>query len=76
MNMAVNEKIIDILSDDLGPAARPFFAIQCKRVSKDPVEITLNDLDEIATQMYDGIKPVLGTELAEIVVRKIIALKS
>ncbi|MCZ7396991.1 MAG: hypothetical protein O8C59_00545 [Candidatus Methanoperedens sp.] len=74
--MALYETIIEILAEEMGPAATSFFAKQCKTLNKEPGSITNNDIDALASGLYSGIKPILGDDIADKINKKILSLKS
>lgn len=75
--MTLNETVINILAEDLGPSAKSFFARQCKaHLNKEPESITKQDLDELAKWCHNGVKLILGDDIADKVNKKILSLKS
>lgn len=75
--MTLNETVVSILAEDLGPSAQSFFVRQCKsHLNKEPENITKEDLDELAKWCYTGVKLILGDDIANKVNKKILSLKN
>lgn len=73
--MTLSEKIVEILAGELGPAAASLFSAQCAAQNKDPSKITKDDLDGLTKGIYEDIRPLVGDDLADRAVKKILALK-
>ncbi|KCZ72590.1 hypothetical protein ANME2D_01019 [Candidatus Methanoperedens nitroreducens] len=75
--MTLDEKIVGILAEDLGPSAKSFLTKQCQTcLNKDPASITHNDLDELAKSVHTGIKQILGDDIAEKIKQKILHIRN
>ncbi len=75
--MALKDQIIKVLAEDLGPSAEAFYIRQCKsHLNKDPDQITKQDIDELAKWCRIGVNLILGAEIAEKVMQKIIKCKT
>ncbi|KAB2948467.1 MAG: hypothetical protein MPEBLZ_01776 [Candidatus Methanoperedens nitroreducens] len=74
--MAINDQIVKILAEDMGPSASPFLERQCKfHLNKDPGALTASDMEELAKWVYTGAKLTIGEGIADKLKTKILAVK-
>ncbi len=60
---SLSEVIVSMLALELGPSAPHLFARQCKvYLKKEPEKISVDDLDQVASSIYTGIKDILADE--------------
>ena len=74
--MTLEQDCLVILAKQMGPAARIFLKIQCKRhLNKEPTELKKSDLDELAKWCYNGTQLTIGAAIAENIRKSILELK-
>ncbi len=73
---SVEQQSLDVLTKQMGPAAKGFLERQCKsHLNKAPAALQKSDLDELAKWCQIGTKLVLGDVIAEKVKVGLLALK-
>lgn len=74
--MAINDQIIKILAEDMGPSAALFLERQCKfHLKKESGALTASDMEELAKWVFVGSQLTLGDGIANKLKTKILAVK-
>jgi hypothetical protein len=74
--MSVEQQVLDVLTKQMGPAAKGFLDRQCRaHLKKEPAALQKGDLDELAKWCQIGTQLVLGAPIGEKVKAGILALK-
>lgn len=74
--MAISDRVIEILAEDMGPSAKIFMERQCKfHLKKDPGTLTGSDIEGLAEWVRISSKLTLGDEIANKLKAKIQAIK-
>ena len=73
---SVELQCLDVLTKQMGPAAKGFLERQCKsHLNKAPAMLQKTDIDELAKWCQIGTKLVLGDAIAEKVKTGLLSLK-
>ncbi len=74
--MSVEQQCLNVLTQQMGPAAKGFLDRQCKsHLNKEPAALQKSDIDELAKWCQIGTKLVLGDQIADKVKAGLLALK-
>ncbi len=74
--MTIDQQVLEVLTKQMGPAAKGFLDRQCKaHLKKEPAALQKSDLDELAKWCQIGTQLVLGAQVGEKVKAGILALK-
>jgi len=74
--MSLDLQCLEVLTKQMGPAAKGFLDRQCKsHLKKEPAALLKSDLDELAKWCQIGTQLVLGAQIGEKVKAGILALK-
>ncbi len=74
--MTVESDCLMVLADEIGPAARAFLDRQCRQhLRKDPTALQKSDIEELSQWCATGIQIALGAQSAEVVKKRLLALK-
>jgi hypothetical protein len=74
--MTVEQDCLAVLAEELGPAAKAFIIRQCRNhLNKEPSQLQLSDIEELANWCYTGVQFTLGAQVAENVKKGLLALK-
>ncbi len=74
--MTLEQDILAVLAEDLGPAAKPFLVRQCRsHLGKEPSMLQKSDMENLAKWCQIGIQTTLGPQVAEKVKKGLLALK-
>ncbi len=74
--MTIEKDCLAVLSEELGPAAKPFLDRQCRNhLGKEATALEKSDVEELAKWCTAGIQAALGAQVAENVKKGLLALK-
>jgi hypothetical protein len=74
--MTVEQDVLTVLAEEMGPAAKPFLLRQCRsHLGKEPSMLQKSDLDNLAKWCQIGVQLALGAQIAEKVKKGLLALK-
>lgn len=74
--MSLDEKVLAVLAQDLGPAAKVFLIRTCRnQLRKEPSQLERNDIPFLANAICLALQASLGIPLAEKVKNNLMALK-
>jgi hypothetical protein len=74
--MSFDEKVLAVLAQDLGPAAKVFLVRTCRnQLRKEPAQLDKADIPMLANAICLALQTSLGIPLAEKVKNNLMALK-
>jgi len=74
--MSLEQKILAVLAQDLGPAAKVFLYRTCRQqLRKEPSALDNEDIPQLASACYAGLGRTLGVPVAEKVKNSLLTLK-
>jgi hypothetical protein len=74
--MTLEQQILAVLAQDLGPAAKVFFYRTCRQqLRKEPSALDNEDIPQLASACYAGLERSLGVPVAEKVKNGLLTLK-
>lgn len=73
--MTLDAEITTILAKSLGPSAPIFLKQVCKKINKQPSDLTKSDLDSVINLIYEGVSKTLGDDTGKTIRDSLKSLK-